>query len=164
MGTSAVDQLALLLDHAFDGDQEHPLLANLHGVRAEDWRQRPPGGGRTIRAITYHAGVAKYLYADHLFGAATASYESVLRTAPATHDEHEMETVIAWLREGHRQMVDGVRTLTDEDLPVVVRAHWGEPRQRQQLIWTVIEHDTYHAGEINHLRALLQDDDKWPWQ
>jgi len=26
---------------------------------------------------------------------------------------------------------------------------------------TMLEHDLYHAGEINRTRALLQDDDAW---
>jgi hypothetical protein len=26
----------------------------------------------------------------------------------------------------------------------------------------MIAHDFYHAGEINHLRALLQKTDRWP--
>ena len=29
------------------------------------------------------------------------------------------------------------------------------------LIVNMIEHDVYHAGEINHTRALLQNDDAW---
>jgi hypothetical protein len=31
------------------------------------------------------------------------------------------------------------------------------------LIATLLEHDTYHAGEINHIRALLLSDDGWKW-
>ena len=27
----------------------------------------------------------------------------------------------------------------------------------------LLEHDTYHAGEINHIRALLLSDDGWKW-
>jgi hypothetical protein len=27
----------------------------------------------------------------------------------------------------------------------------------------MIAHDLYHAGEINHLRALLQSTDRWPY-
>jgi hypothetical protein len=27
----------------------------------------------------------------------------------------------------------------------------------------MIAHDFYHAGEINHLRALLQGSDRWPY-
>jgi len=27
----------------------------------------------------------------------------------------------------------------------------------------LIAHDFYHAGEINHLRALIQQTDRWPY-
>jgi hypothetical protein len=27
----------------------------------------------------------------------------------------------------------------------------------------MIQHDLYHAGEINHLRALSQDADRWAY-
>jgi hypothetical protein len=39
----------------------------------------------------------------------------------------------------------------------------GEQRQTRWLIATLLEHDTYHAGEINHIRALLLSDDGWKW-
>ena len=32
----------------------------------------------------------------------------------------------------------------------------------EQLLYR-IQHDIYHAGEINHIRALRQKTDKWPW-
>jgi len=28
----------------------------------------------------------------------------------------------------------------------------------------MIAHDFYHAGEINHIRALLQGTDRWPYE
>jgi hypothetical protein len=28
---------------------------------------------------------------------------------------------------------------------------------------TMVEHDLYHAGEINHLRALFTRDDRWAY-
>jgi hypothetical protein len=28
----------------------------------------------------------------------------------------------------------------------------------------MIGHDFYHAGEVNHLRALLQATDRWPYE
>ena len=29
---------------------------------------------------------------------------------------------------------------------------------------SIIQHDLYHAGEINHIRSLRQETDKWAWQ
>jgi len=31
------------------------------------------------------------------------------------------------------------------------------------LIRIMIAHDFYHAGEINHIRALLHGTDRWPY-
>ncbi|HEY8171629.1 MAG TPA: DinB family protein [Dehalococcoidia bacterium] len=162
MADAAVSQLIILLDTAFADDEEHSLLANLRNVGPHEWRNRVPSAERTIRAITYHTGVAKYLYGNHLLGDSSKTYESVLRTAPSTGDASEKDVVVRWLREGHREFVDGVRTLTDADLVVPAPTHWGEIRPKAGHIYALIVHDTYHAGEINHLRALLQDNDKWP--
>lgn len=162
MSTAGVDQLLYLLDQAFEGDEEHSLLANLRSLTADDWHRRTGAMTRSIRQIAYHAGVAGHLYADHLFGSATATYEGVLRSAPSTRDETERGVAIAWMREGHRAMHDGVAALSDTDLGVPCRSHWGEIMERRRLIATVIHHNVYHAGEINHARALLQSDDGWP--
>ncbi|HEY8171660.1 MAG TPA: hypothetical protein VIH21_01120, partial [Dehalococcoidia bacterium] len=125
MADAGVSQLIILLDHAFEGDEEHSLLANLRNVGPQEWRNRVPNAERTIRAIASHAGVAKYLYGNHLFGDASKTYESVLRTAPSTGDGSDQDLVIRWLRDGHREFVDGVRTLTDADLVVPAPTHWG---------------------------------------
>jgi len=28
----------------------------------------------------------------------------------------------------------------------------------------LLQHDTYHAGEINRIRSLLAGEDRWAWQ
>ena len=37
------------------------------------------------------------------------------------------------------------------------------PEKMRWIISVMIEHDVYHAGEINHLRALMQGNDRWAW-
>jgi hypothetical protein len=32
------------------------------------------------------------------------------------------------------------------------------------MLIIMIAHDLYHAGEINHLRALLNGTDRWPYE
>ena len=39
--------------------------------------------------------------------------------------------------------------------------NWGELRPTRWIIAAMITHDAYHAGEINHLRSLLDGDDRW---
>ncbi len=38
-------------------------------------------------------------------------------------------------------------------------SQWGNMLPRRFLIKTIIEHDLYHCGEINHIRALAQKND-----
>jgi len=61
------------------------------------------------------------------------------------------------------RFVDHVRLLSDADLDVHRRANWGELKPTRLLISTILQHDTYHAGEINHLRSPLAQDDRWRW-
>jgi hypothetical protein len=56
-----------------------------------------------------------------------------------------------------------VATLDDEDLGAKRSASWGELKETRWLISVLIQHDTYHAGEINHARSLLTANDKWKW-
>jgi len=41
--------------------------------------------------------------------------------------------------------------------------NWGERLPTRVIMRMMIAHDLYHAGEINHLRALLQSTDRWPY-
>jgi hypothetical protein len=164
MSRAAIDRLVYFMDRAFEEDPAHSLVANLGNVGAEDWLWRPPNDGRSIRELTYHAGVAKHLYANHTFGDRTWSFEGVLRSAPTTDGADEKDVVVVWMREGHRLLHDGLAALSDADLVRQQPAHWGAMYELQEIIALITAHDIYHAGEINYLRALSQRDGTWPWQ
>ena len=66
--------------------------------------------------------------------------------------------------EGQRRLREHLAALNDDDLLKLRRANWGEMKETRWLIKTLIEHDVYHAGEINHLRALAQQNDQWRFE
>ena len=69
---------------------------------------------------------------------------------------------IAWLIEAHRRLVaDVVALAEDGELDRPRRTNWGEEWRTRSIIGAMITHDAYHAGEINHLRSVLGDDDRW---
>jgi hypothetical protein len=74
-----------------------------------------------------------------------------------------MHEAVSWLKASHARFVDHVRHLSDADLGVPRRANWGGLEPTRWLISTILQHDTYHAGEINHIRSLLAQDDRWRW-
>ena len=68
---AAIDTLTWLIEEAFDGDPSHSLLANLQGLRQEEWIALPGGAGRSIADILEHVGWAKWMYEDYAFGSAS---------------------------------------------------------------------------------------------
>ena len=164
MGRAAVETLAYLLDEAFEGNEEHSLLGNLANVSSEGWLARPVEGGRTIGEIVDHVGIAKHVYLEHLFGAARLRWDDVAAVSPARLSPSDIDAMKAWMRDGHRKFRDGVLALTDDQLAEPRKTHAGEAGETRWVINVVIQHDVYHAGEINHLRAQRHHDDRWPDQ
>ena len=159
------DAYALLLDEAYrrsrgpDGDG-HSLLANLETVPGELWDVLPDGGARTIRDIVFHVGSCKYMYADYAFG--TGSMQWHLPPAwPANWQTMPRDKVLAWLDEGQAKLTRSLAALDDESMESPRRTSWGETWPAHDIIRVMIEHDLYHAGEINHLRSILLRSDRW---
>ena len=160
MPTPRIDELLLLMERAFAGS-EHSLLENLGSVRDGSWAVVPEGGERSIRDVVAHVGMFKFMYGNHGFDGGELDYGD----APATPARERLASVGAameYLREGHEYLVGLIRGLGDDsELEAPRKAHWGGLVSTRHIIVTMIEHDLYHAGEVNRARALLQGDDGW---
>ncbi len=160
MARHKIDELLVFMDRAF-ADSENGLLNNLATVREESWEALPEGGVRTIRDIVRHVGMFKFMYANHGFGDGELDYSDPPAT-PARSRVADLDAAVRWLRDGHKYLTECIRQLADDsELDALRKAHWGEQVPTRHLIVTMIEHDLYHAGEINRSMALLQDDDAW---
>jgi uncharacterized damage-inducible protein DinB len=160
MSRAGVEQLLYLMDQAFEARQAHDwhsLLSNLDGVRDEDWMRVPDGGARSIAQIAQHVGEAKRIYANKAFGEGTMSWDDF---GPRVVNVPPKAETIDWLRESHAILRECVATLDDDELTKSRMAHWGTTSETRWLIATMIEHDLYHSGEINCIRALAQGDDE----
>lgn len=165
MGRTGIEQYLYMMDQAFASQEGwHSLMKNLASVRDDEWVWVPEGAKRSIRQIAEHCG-ARYMYANHMFGDRSMRWYAIPR--PPARDP---ASIIAWLREGYRRMHDGVAGLADdEELTKPRGAPFGErageegpdERETRWLITIMIQHDLYHAGEINHLRAMQQGTDAW---
>jgi hypothetical protein len=158
MTAERVSELLDLLDEAFQGPRWHSLLGNLRSVAPADWLWVAPGGRRCIRDIVAHAGGCKFMYQDQAFGDGQLTWDDPLVAggdALAT-----ISSAIEWLREGHERLRRSIATLDDDELPRPRPHHSGTPKETRWIIRTLIEHDLYHAGEINYIRALHQQDDE----
>jgi hypothetical protein len=165
---TAIEEVVYLLDEAFSGkgieetNESQSLLGNLATVEEASWRAVPHGGVRTIESVVIHVGTCKVMYDEYAFGPGRLRWDD-RDLLPWPEGEAPMQEVVVWLRETHARFVAHVRVLSDDELAMPRRANWGEDRETRWLISTILEHDTYHAGEINHIRSLVRSDDRWKW-
>jgi uncharacterized damage-inducible protein DinB len=156
--TPAVDALVYQMESAFAGELWHSVLRNLGSCAPDDWDWTPTGGRRTIRDIVKHIGVCKLRWQNQMFG----DHQLVLADFLAMVEPHASGApgrLLAWLQGVHDELQANVAALTDEDLYRVRPGYWAEPKPLLYTIVVMIEHDLYHAGEINHIRALHQGND-----
>lgn len=162
---TAIDTLAWLIVDAFEGDPSHSLLANLRDLQPDDWTATPPGASRTIADIVEHVGWCKWMYEDYAFGPATMRGDRPPLIPLAGARARPPNELLPWLIEGHVRWLAAVRALADDaELDRDRLTNWGERLPTRTIIRIMIAHDFYHAGEINHLRAMLQGTDRWEYE
>lgn len=161
----AIDTLIWLIKDAFDGDPEHSLLANLGGIQEQEWTALPPSAGRSIADILEHVAWCKWMYEDYAFGTASMRGDQPPLVPAGDVRSRPPDELLTWLKEGHRRWLASVQALNnDTELDKERLANWGELLPTRIIIRIMIAHDLYHAGEINHLRALLNGTDRWPYE
>ena len=161
---TAIDTLAWMIEEAFEGDPSHSLLANLRDLREEDWTATPGERGRSIADILEHVGWSKWMYEDYAFGTASLRGDQPPLVPEGEARSRPHAELLAWLTDGHQRWLASVRALSDDsELDQDRLTNWGDRLPTRDIIRIMIAHDFYHAGEINHLRALLQSTDRWPY-
>jgi uncharacterized damage-inducible protein DinB len=166
MSRQALELALYLMDEAFRGpgieesNESQALLPNLATVPEAAWRAVLPGADRTIEKIVLHVGACKVMYDDYAFGAGTLFWTD-REVEPWPAGQAPMVETIDWLGQVHERLVAHVADLSDDDLLVPRLTNWGERRETRWILSVMLQHDIYHAGEINHIRSLLSGDDRW---
>lgn len=161
----AIETLAWLIGDAFEGDPDQSLLANLRDLREEDWTALPLGAGRSIADVLEHVGWSKWMYEDYAFGSASMHGDQPPLVPANGARSRPHKELLEWLTEGHHRWLASVRVLEDDsELARERLTNWGDRLPTRVIIRIMIGHDFYHAGEINHIRALLHGTDRWPYE
>jgi hypothetical protein len=164
---TAIEAFGYLLDEAFHGagieqsNESQALLPNLATVSAAAWRALPSGASRTIESIALHVGACKLIYDDYAFGPGALRFGTP-EVEPWGDGPAPQPDVTTWLEAAQAQLAGHVAALAaDAELDVLRPTNWGERKPTRWIVATMITHDAYHAGEINHLRSILGTDDRW---
>jgi len=161
---TALETLVRLSEDAFDGDPDQSLLSNLRDLRDDDWTALPPGCSRSIAEILEHVGWAKWMYEDYAFGSGSLRGDLPPLVPENSERARPQKELLEWLTDGHQRWLVSLRALSDDsELDRDRPTNWGAQLPTRALIRILIGHDFYHAGEINHIRVLLQGTDGWPY-
>jgi uncharacterized damage-inducible protein DinB len=95
---------------------------------------------------------------DYAFGSASLQWDSPT-VEPWPPSAPPRAEVLTWLRETHAVLMRHVDELTDDELLKPRLANWGEEKETRWLLSTLLQHDVYHAGEINRMRSVLSGED-----
>ena len=166
MGRAGIESLLYMLDRNFAVPGPtfgtwHSFLVNLADVRDDDWLWAPEAGERTIFEIVQHAGETKYVYDSCAFGDGSVHWHRA-GSIPTIEAATPREEVVRWLKAGQQRFREHVEGLADDsELTVMRPGIWNNEHETRWLITQVIQHDLYHAGELNHIRALRHRNDQW---
>lgn len=160
---AALDALIREIEYAYDGDPKHSFIANLAAFKDDEWTVYLPHAGRCLADIVEHVAWVKWMYEDYAFGSQSLAGDRPPLAPEGGARSRPRLALMAFLAEGHARLLGSVRRLVDdEDLERPRRAYWGGMLPARDIVHINLAHDLYHAGEINHLRALLQGTDQWP--
>jgi hypothetical protein len=157
MPQTAVNTLLYLMDNAFVNSRPHALLNNLGTVTEADYDREHDG--RSIREMVRHLAAAKHVYNNYAFEDASMTWPTMQDRLFAT--DKSMSDDIEWLHHGQQVLRASLAALDDADLLTQRPVHMGGTLETRNILSIMIEPDLYHAGEINHLRALMQGTDYW---
>jgi DinB family protein len=163
----ALDQYLYLLDEAFAGDDWHSLMSNLKDLAPEDWLWLPPAGARPIAEMVSHLAVCKTMYGNHAFGDASLTWDDPLVDQKLLEEPTAagIEHLVNFLKDAHVRLRAQIDALADDaELTRQRPTNWGDMAETRWIIKSMIEHDLYHAGEINRMRALRQENDRWAFE
>lgn len=147
--------LANHIKRALSGPMWHgPALDEvLAGVTAELAAARPIAGAHTIWEIVLHVTTWAEIARDRLRGERMGDPPADVDWPPVAAGGASVWTAaIDRLREAHRALARDARRLNDEILHEKMA---GLEYSRSNLLHGVIEHGTYHAGQIALLKKAL---------
>ena len=148
-------RLAKQIERTVTGPMWHgPALANvLEGVTHDQAAQRPIGSAHCIWEIVLHVAVWAEVARARLQGQRTGDPTPEEDWPPVgSVDLDEWRLAIERLGMSHRLLADATRDMTDAALEANVR---GLDYSVEILLDGVVEHGTYHGGQIMMLRKAL---------
>jgi uncharacterized damage-inducible protein DinB len=152
---SGISILLTQIDQAYDRRSWHGtnLRGSIRGLTADAVAWRPAPGRHNIQEIAVHAAFWKYVVWRRLTRQPRGSFplEGSNWFARPAPDAVRWRADVRLLADMHRQLRDAVSAASERLLRQPIRGGRDTPLS---LVFGIIAHDVYHAGQIQLIKRL----------
>ena len=144
-----------LLEHAFQ-----VMAGHLDNLALEEALFVPQGGYRSVLGTLKHAAGWSHVYCSYAFDPVPRHWneldwphglrDTVLKSQSSVND------VITWFELSHRQWMDSLSSVTNDQLDELRPLHWGEKAPLYDIVVITAGHRLYHAGELNQVLSICR--------
>ena len=166
---TAIDEIVYLMEEAFSGvgieetNESQSLLTNLRSVDEAMWRALPAGRSAHDRVDR----AARRELHDHVRRVRVRRGRALVGRSVLAPLERRQRPDGCHASSGSRRCTGGSSTTCARSATTISRScgrRTGASCARPVgCSPTMLQHDVYHAGEVNHLRSILAADDGWRW-
>jgi hypothetical protein len=149
-------QLAVdVLDSAY-----RVMMDHFQRITLEEAFFVPPGGYRSVLGTLKHAAGWSHVYRSYAFDEYPTHWVDVdwpygLRET-VEKSEAYLAAVIDWFGEAHRQWVEDLNALEEDQMEEKCKLHWGEEAPLFDIVAMIARHHVYHAGELNQVLSICR--------
>ena len=136
------------------------MLRNVENVSLEEALFVPKGGYRSVLGTLKHAAGWSHVYHSYAFDQRPNHWDEIdwphgVRDTIIASEDYLID-VIEWFKESHRNWIDGLDGVTDDQLEEQRPLHWGEEAPLFDIVARIARHHVYHAGELNQVLSIVR--------
>lgn len=120
----------------------------------------PEGGYRSVLGTLKHIAAWSHVYRSYAFDETPKRWNDIdwphgLRDTIIKSDQY-LSAVIEWFRDAHREWLDNLKALADDQVDDLRSLHWGAEEPLFNIVVRIAEHNIYHAGELNQVLSICR--------
>ena len=136
------------------------MMSHLDEITMEEALFVPRGGYRSLLGTLKHAAGWGHVYRSYAFDDIPKHWKDIdwpngLRDTIIKSEEY-LSAVIEWYREAHRNWIDDLNTVEDDQIEKLHKLHWGEEAPLFDIVAMIARHHVYHAGELNQVLSTFR--------
>jgi len=102
----------------------------------------------TIEYKVIHLAQCKLMYDEYAFREGGLNWSDI--------ESPEWPNCIDYLKQNQSRLTESIQILLDDQLEELVPTNWGDLWPVKKIVFTMIQHDSYHFGQISIIKHLYR--------